>query len=72
MIPSGPQNQIHDLLVWPHRGYYLALFQYQHGPDFLDIELAMSRDRMPFVHIKPEHKVIPLGKPGAFAWQWIL
>jgi hypothetical protein len=72
MMPSGPQNQIHDLFVWPYAGYYLGMFQYQHGPDFLDIELAMSRDGEHFVHIKPERKLIAAGKPGDFDWQWIL
>jgi hypothetical protein len=72
MIPSGPQNQIHDLFVWPYGGYYLGMFQHQHGPDFLDVELAMSRDGMNFVHVQPGRKLIALGRPGEFDWQWIL
>ena len=61
MVPSGPESQIHDTVVFPYRGYYLALFHAQHDANFLDVELATSRDGEHFVHVKRGHKVLPLG-----------
>jgi hypothetical protein len=72
MAPAGPQSQIHDTVVFPYRGYYVALFHAQHDQYFLDVELAMSRDGVNFSHVKPGHKVIPLGPEGAWDWQQIL
>jgi len=63
---SGPTRQIHDTVVLPLGGYYVALYQCQHDAEHLDIELAVSRDGVSFVHIRPGEKVIPLGQPGEF------
>lgn len=63
---SGPAQQIHDTVVLPLGGYYLALYQYQQDAEHLDLELAMSRDGISFVHVRPGEKVIPLGAPGEF------
>jgi hypothetical protein len=72
MVPAGPEAQIHDTVVFPYRGYYLALFHAEHDSYFLDVELAVSRDGVHFAHVKPGHKVISLGAPGAWDWQQIL
>jgi hypothetical protein len=72
MVPAGPQKQIHDTVVFPYRGYYLALFEAQRDQHFLDIELAVSRDGEHFQHVKPGQKVITLGAPGTWDWQMIL
>jgi hypothetical protein len=72
MVPAGPQKQIHDTVVFPYRGYYLALFHAQHDQYFLDVELAVSRDGEHFAHVKPGHKVISLGARGDWDWQQIL
>lgn len=72
MVPAGPQSQIHDTVVFPYRGYYLALFHAQHDANFLDVELAVSRDGVNFAHVKPGRKVIPTGPEGSFDWQQIL
>jgi hypothetical protein len=72
LVPSGPESQIHDTVVFPYRGYYLSLFHAQHDARFLDVELAVSRDGEHFTHVKRGHKVIPLGTRGAWDWQQIL
>jgi hypothetical protein len=72
MVPAGPQSQIHDTVVFPYRGYYLALFHAQHDQNFLDVELAVSRDGANFAHVKPGRKVIALGAEGTWDWQQIL
>jgi hypothetical protein len=72
MVPAGPEAQIHDTIVFPYRGYYLALFHAEHDSYFLDVELAMSRDGTNFAHVKPGRKVIPGGTHGAWDWQQIL
>jgi hypothetical protein len=72
LAPSGPLSQIHDTVVFPYRGYYLALFHAQHDPNFLDVELAVSRDGVNFAHVRAGQKVIPLGERGAWDWQQIL
>ncbi len=72
MVPAGPQSQIHDTVVFPYRGYYLALFEAQRDQHFLDIELAFSRDGANFLHVKPGRKVVPLGPPGDWDWQMLL
>jgi len=72
MAPAGPESQIHDTVVFPYHGYYLALFHAQHDARFLDVELAASRDGEHFTHIKHGHKVIPLGPAGSWDSQQIL
>lgn len=72
LVPSGPLAQIHDTVVFPYRGLYLALFHAQHDATFLDVELAVSRDGEHFVHVKPGQKVIRLGLKGDWDWQQIL
>ena len=63
-VVGGPESQIHDTVVFPYRGYYLALYQNQYNADRLDIELAASRDGETFVHIQLGAKVLPLGPEG--------
>jgi len=72
LTPAGPQSQIHDTVVFPYRGYYVALFHAQHDAYFLDVELAISRDGEHFTHVKPGRKVIALGPAEAWDWQQIL
>jgi hypothetical protein len=59
-------HQIHDTVVWRYHGYYLALYQYQHDPEFQDVELAMSRDGERFTFVCPGEKVIPFGPRGCW------
>ncbi len=63
---SGPTRQIHDTVVFPYHGWYVALYQCQVDAQHLDIELAASRDGKTFVFVKPEDKVLPVGGPDAF------
>ena len=63
---GGPTGQVHDTVCFPYEGYYLALYQDQHDPNNMPIELAVSRDAERFRHVKPGDKVIPLGPAGAF------
>ena len=65
-IVGGPESQIHDTVVFPYAGYYLALYQCQHNSEILDVELAMSRDGETFVHIQPGSKILPLGPEGSW------
>lgn len=65
-VSGGPESQIHDTVVFPYAGQYVALYQYQHDAGHLDIELAVSRDGETFTHVQPGAKVIPLGAPDAF------
>ncbi len=65
-VVGGPECQIHDTVVFPYVGYYLALYQYQHNSEILDVELAMSRDSETFVHVQPGSKILPLGQE---AWE---
>lgn len=64
MVRGGKVHQIHDTVVWQDGDYYLALYQYQHNGEKLDVELAASRDGENFVFVKPGTKVIPVGQPG--------
>jgi len=63
---GGPTGQVHDTVCFPYEGYYIALYQAQHNPRNMPVELAVSRDGETFLHIKPGSKVIPLGEPGAW------
>ena len=65
-VVGGPESQIHDTVVFPYAGYYVALYQNQHDAEHLDIELAVSRDGETFTHVQPGAKILPLGSPGAF------
>jgi len=69
---GGPTGQVHDTVCFPYEGYYLALYQDQHDPLNMPIELAVSRDAEWFRHVKPGSKVIPLGPSGAFDSMTIL
>ena len=69
---GGPTGQVHDTICFPYEGYYLALYQDQHDPEHMPIELAVSRDAETFCHVKPGQKVIPLGEPGTWDGQCIL
>jgi hypothetical protein len=64
VVRGGKVHQIHDTVVWPYHGYYLAFYQYQTRGDLLDIELAVSRDGENFVFVNPGEKLIPHGAPG--------
>ena len=69
---GGPTGQVHDTVCFPYEGYYIALYQDQHDPQNMPIELAVSRDGEWFRHVKPGSKVIPLGPAGAFDSMTIL
>ncbi|MBI3462616.1 MAG: hypothetical protein HY000_06075 [Planctomycetes bacterium] len=60
----GPEQQIHDTVVWPYGDYYLAFYQYLYGRDQDDVELAVSRDGERFSFVAPGDKVIARGGPG--------
>lgn len=62
----GPEQHIHDTVVWQQAGYYLALYQYLYGKEQDDVELAVSRDGHKFTFVDPGVKVIARG--GAGAW----
>ena len=46
--------------------YLMCPSLYQHGPDTLDIRLAMSRDGINWIWPERQTAFIPLGKPGDF------
>ncbi len=69
---GGPTGQVHDTVCFPYEGYYLALYQDQHDPGNMPIELAVSRDAETFQHVLPGSKVIPVGGPDDFDAQTIL
>ena len=69
---GGPTGQVHDTVCFPYEGYYLALYQDQHDPRNMPIELAVSRDAETFHHVLPGSKVIPVGAPDDFDAQTIL
>ncbi|MBM4044527.1 MAG: hypothetical protein FJ279_05380 [Planctomycetes bacterium] len=71
-VVGGPESQIHDTVVFPYGGYYVALYQNQYDGRRLDIELAVSRDAETFVHVKPGEKIIPLGAPGSWDADYII
>ncbi len=60
---GGPTGQVHDTVCFPYEGYYLALYQDQHEPRNMPVELAVSRDSEWFRHVKPGQKVIAVGEP---------
>ena len=63
-VHGGSVRQIHDTAVWREGDYYLALYQYQHDGEFLDIRLAASRDGENFTFIHPEKPFLPAGWAG--------
>lgn len=65
-VVGGPTGQVHDTVVMPYEGYYVALYQDQHDPENMPVELAVSRDSETFRHVRVGTKVIPLGQPD----QW--
>ena len=69
---GGPTGKVHDTVCFPYEGYYVALYQDQHAPLNMPIELAVSRDAEWLRHVKPGSKVIPLGPAGAFDSMTIL
>ena len=71
-VVGGPESQIHDTVVFPYEGYYIALYQNQYDASFLDIELAVSRDAETFVHVNPGEKVIERGANGAWDRDYII
>lgn len=58
---GGPTGQVHDTVCFPYEGYYIALYQDQHDPLNMPVELAVSRDSESFRLVLPGHKVIPVG-----------
>ena len=66
VVRGGKIHQVHDTVVWPHAGYYLALYQYQHHSGILDVELAVSRDGETFVAVCPGAKVLSLDSPKSW------
>ncbi|MDP6466318.1 MAG: hypothetical protein QF918_01170 [Pirellulaceae bacterium] len=69
---GGPTGQVHDTVCFPYEGYYLALYQDQHEPSNMPIELTVSRDADTFHHVKPGSKVISVGEPDDWDAQTIL
>lgn len=66
VVRNGKVQQIHDVVVWKHHQYYLALYQYQHNAEEMTIELAMSRDGENFTYVEPGSEVVRRGAPGAW------
>jgi len=60
-VRGGMVEQIHDLMVWPDGGYYLALYEYQIDGGNLDLRLALSRDGEHFDFVRPEEAWLPAG-----------
>ena len=60
---GGSTGQVHDTVCFPYEGYYLALYQDQHNPHNMPIELAVSRDAEWFHHMLPGSNVISVGEP---------
>ena len=58
---GGPTGQVHDTVCFPYEGYYIALYQDQHDPLNMPVELAVSRDSESFRLVQPGQKVIPVG-----------
>jgi hypothetical protein len=69
---GGPTGQVHDTVCFPYEGYYLALYQDQHEPSNMPIELAVSRDAETFRHVQVGSQIIPVGDPDAWDAQTIL
>jgi hypothetical protein len=63
-VRGGIVNQIHDTVVWQYGDHYLALYQYQHDKELLDIRLAVSRDGEHFTFVRPGQVFLSPGKPG--------
>jgi hypothetical protein len=63
-VPAGPYSHIHDCVVFPYAGYYLALYQYLYEPLTADIELAVSRDGYNFKFVNCGSKIIEHGSVG--------
>ncbi len=63
-VRGGIIDQIHDTIVWPMSGYYLALYQYMHDKEFLDLRLAVSRDGEHFSFVRPDGIFLAAGKAG--------
>ena len=64
VVRGGKLEQIHDFVVMQYHGYYLGLYQYQKGPEELEVELAVSRNGEDFVFINSGEKLIPRGNSG--------
>ena len=64
VVRNGKVEQIHDVVVWKHHQYYLALYQYQRSAKEMTIELAMSRVGENFTYIQPGSEVVRRGAAG--------
>ena len=64
VVRNGKVQQIHDVVVWKHHQYYMALYQYQRSATDMTIELAMSRDGENFTYIQSGSEVIHRGAAG--------
>jgi hypothetical protein len=64
VVRNGKVEQIHDVVVWKYRQYYLALYQYQRSGTKMTVELAMSRDGEHFTYIQPGSEVVRRGAAG--------
>ncbi len=69
---GGPTGQVHDTVCFPYEGYFVALYQDQHDPLNMPIELAVSRDAETFHHVQVGSKVISVGQPDDWDAQTIL
>jgi len=63
-VRGGVYHQIHDTVVWREGDYYLAMYQYQHDKEFLDLHLAVSRDGENFSFVQPGQVFLPWGADG--------
>jgi len=70
---DGPEIEDHLLMVFPHRGYYIMLYEFgwysgndtgPYGNYCADVRLAVSRDGERYTRILPHQKVIPRGRQG--------
>ena len=66
VVRSGKVEQIHDVVVWKHHQYYLALYQYQRSGTQMTVELAMSRDGETFTYVNPGEEVVVRGTNDAW------
>lgn len=68
-ILDGPGDEIYGMAVFPYEGIYIGLIQVFHNyedVDYLDIQLAVSRDGVEFERLSDRSPFIPVGEIGSW------
>jgi len=66
---DGPGEEIYGMAVFPYEGIYIGLVQVFHNyedVDYLDIQLAVSRDGVEFERLSDRSPFIPVGEVGSW------